>query len=195
MIIFISIFFILYIMFFTSKLKITIKNCQKDKLNFKIKFNINIGIYVFGIVKICEISLDEKCIKILCFNIPYQKLDLKKMNMKNTDFKKIKKSFSKLNLKIDKFNFDLNIGCEEIAVVTFLTFLISSLFSLVLCKFGNFKNCYYKINPVYNANLLEFKLQSVISVRLINIVILAVNIRKNKSKKKMSLSMKKFISA
>lgn len=194
MIIFISIFFILNIIFFTSKLKIKIRNCQKDKFNSNVRFDINIGIYVFGILKIFGFSLNENCIKLLYFKIPYKKLNLKKMNMKNTNFKNLKKSVQKLDFKIEKLDFSLNIGCEENGVVTFFTFAISSVLGILCGKFGNLDKCYYKINPIYNVNLLEFKIESIFSIKTISIIKFIINYKKIKEKENFHFNLRKLIS-
>lgn len=169
----IGIFVGLILAFLTSKLKMNIKYLEKNKNMLKIHFNINLGLYLFGFIKILGISFKEDGIYFLFFQFPYNKMKI------DADSVKILKEFSvwnflkSLQIKLEKFHLNLEIGTEDMMLTVFLVFALStflSIFSAKNKKQINSKKYYYKITPIYQTNHLSFELSSKISIRIWNLL-------------------------
>lgn len=168
----ISIVFIVIVVLFTSRIKINIPYLNKEPNSFKIKFCINIGLYLFGFLKIFGISLKENEIAFLWFKFSYPK-----MKIDSTSMKKVKEIYNPkllqtLNIKLEKFNFSLKIGCEDMIITVFSVFMISTLLSILFAQNSkqiNLKNCHYEIIPIYNVNCLSFQASTRISINFFNI--------------------------
>lgn len=169
----IGIFLGLILAFLTSKFKINIRYLNKEKHSFSVKFNVNLGIYLFGFIKILGISLKEDGMHFLCFRFPYNKMKI------DADSMKILKEFSvwnflkSLKIKLEKFNLNLKIGTEDMMLTVFLVFALSTFLSILSAKARkqiNLKNYYYKITPIYEVNQLSFLFSSQISIKIWNIL-------------------------
>ena len=169
----IGIFLGLILAFLTSKLKINIRYLKKEKNSFKIKFNVNLGLYLFGFIKILGISLKEDGVHFLCFRFPYNKMKI------DTDSMKILKEFSiwnflkSLKIRFEKFHLNLKIGTEDMMFTVFLVFALSTFLSILSAKNRkqiNLKKFYYKITPIYQVNQLSFEASSQISIQIWNIL-------------------------
>ncbi len=190
----ITIFFILILGFLTSKLKINVQSIEKEKNDLKIKFNINFGFYLFGIIKILGISLQENGIDCLGIHFSYSKIKLEK------DSLEIFKEFSVFQLlkylhpKLEKLNLKLTIGTEDVILTAVLVFISSTFLSIVGAKNRkqiNSKQYSYQINPVYNKNQLSFQIASKVSVKMVDLIKTISYIKKNKKKKINSPTIKK----
>lgn len=181
----ICIFFVLLVTFFTSKIKIKIRYLEKDANSFSIKFNINLGLYVFGFVKILGVTLQEDAIHFLFLCIPYSKMKIDRESMKIVKEIPVLDCLELLHLKLDKLNLELKIGSEDMILTVFSVFAISTFLSIVSAqnrKKINLKNYYYKITPIYNTNLLSIELSSQISIKILNIVRLFQFLKKQPNK-------------
>ena len=187
----ISIFLCVILIFITSKMKMNIKYLLKNPRSFKIKFNINIGLYLFGIIKIFGVSLKDDGIHILIFKFPYPKIKLNKISVKKLPMKEI---FEKLDVKIEEFNLEASIGAENTMLTVFSIFAISTLLSIFSAKNRkniNMKKYYYKLIPVYNSNFLKFETSSKISLKIRNIVkVLLLKNKKSHNEKNYKINIK-----
>lgn len=183
----ISIFFALILIFLVSKVKINIKHLQKYQKSLKIHFNVNLGVYLFGFIKIFGVTLKEDGIHFLFFRFPYNKIKIDKKSIKTVKEFSIIDILKSLNLKLDKFYINLNIGTENVMLTVFTVFIISTFLSIVSSKNRkqiNFKNYYYKITPIYNSNEFIFYTSMQISIKILNIIKTLVSINKNTKKRK-----------
>ena len=191
----IGIFFILILAFLTLKLKINVKWIEKEKNSLKIKFNINLGLYFAGIIKILAISLKEDGVHFLCFRFPYNIVKMDKDSMKILKDFPVFKMLKSLNLKLEQLYFDLELGCEDMIFTTFSVFAISTIVSILFAQQAKQispKKFHYQIAPVYNTNTLRFRISTKICVKISNLLKILSSLQKyRKIKKQNKISMKK----
>ena len=170
--IFIGIFFLVFCLFITTKLKIDIV-LFKERNNLKINFCVKFNFYLFGIINIKLITLKNNGVYIFGFKIPYQKMKKINNNFKNINSKIIFKYLKKLDVICEKFNLTILLGIENAMINALLISIISSIFSIISGinnKKLNEKNYYYKIIPKYNSNILEFNLNFILSIKIYKII-------------------------
>jgi hypothetical protein len=191
--IFIGILFFLILISWTLKLKINIHHLYKDKNSLKVYFNVNVGIYLLGVIKIFGISFKEDGIYFLSIKIPYNKISIGKESKKILKEMPIMNTLKFLNLKIDKFKFILEVGSENMMLTVFSVFAISTFLSILSAKCAkqiNLKHYYYQVTPAYNTNTLSFKSSAIISMRISNIL-KAIIFANNHTKKTYKVHIKK----
>ena len=170
--------FILFLGIVFSKIKI---NIEKLELNInKLKFNIKIGVFWFGFIKIFGIKFNENFIKIFGKKFSYEKLFKKSLLeiFKSNFNKKEIKMAEKLNFEVDKANFTLKIGTENMFITVFLvTFLSSAIAELLRRKMEktNLKKINYKILPEFNKNQIFYEGNTSISIKTINLKKVIIN--------------------
>ena len=167
----ISVVVVFFLIIWTSKIKINIEYLNNQNNIRKIKFNINIGIYWLGLIKILGVSLKEDGMKILFFKFRYTKIKLNKAKMKNIKKDIVIEILKKL--KLEKLKLNVSLGIEDIGLTVFLTFVISTFLSILPAiknKQINLKNYYYTVMPVYNRNTFDFDISAKFSIKLINLV-------------------------
>lgn len=185
MIIFICLLVVFFILFFNSHLKLNLKYLEKHSFTSKLKFDVNIGLYLFGFIKLFGLNFKEDGIHFLFCKIPYKKIEIDKNNIKSMKKYTAKDSFKYLNPKIEKMNLKLNIGVEDVRFTVFFVFVFSTFLSVVTAKYRtqiNMKNYNYEIISNYNVNTLNFKFSFKISEKVVNLartLILLNKIRKN----------------
>lgn len=187
------IFLFVFLVIRYSSIRISIINLDIDTNSKKIinDYQFEFGIYIFNKVRIIKFKINEKKIK----NLENSKL-LKKMSkvnlskvtkklenkvLKNNKSFKITK-FIKIFLKeikpeIIRFKLNLKIGLDDIMATTYAIPFISTLISFILkltVKNVNLRNkkreYYYKIEPVYNTNIINLRLNCIINVKVVHII-------------------------
>ena len=171
--IFICLLVVFYLLYM-SDLKINLEKLEIKNYSAKVKYSANLGLYLFGFIKIFGINFKEDGVHFLFFKFSYKRIKIDKENVK-LHIKKdnIKKNFKNLNLKLEKMNFMLNIGVEDIELTVLLTFMISIILSIFPAKYGkqiNMKNYNYEVIPNYNVNTFGFKFSLKISCKLVDVV-------------------------
>lgn len=160
------IFFVVILLYMTSKLKINIRSLTKQENSLKIQFRVNVGIYLLGVIKVFGISFKEDGIHFLCFHFRYPNVKIDKESMKMFKKFSIIDILKMLKIKLDKFHFNLQIGTEDIMLTVFFVCVISTMLSILSAqnaKSINLKNYDYQIAPIYNKNALSFRNSSQIS--------------------------------
>lgn len=193
--IWIGIFLIFVLVIITSKLKINIKYLKKEKNEFKVRFDINLGWYLFGFCKIFGISLKEDAVYFLWFKIPYNTMKIEKDSIKMLKDVSVWDFFKSLKLRLEQLKIHLKIGCEDAMLTVFSVFAISTFLSILLARNAkqiNQNNYYYQITPIYNANAFQFEICSQISIQTFNLLkaFHAMN-RREKDKKVCQIHVKK----
>lgn len=170
MIIFISIFFLFFILICMSKLKINIINFDVQNTNLKLK--INLGLYILKFIKIFSISFTENEIQLLFIKIPYNKLKTK--NLDKNILKNIKTLNKFRNLKIDEFDLNLQLGLKNVFFVTFIVPVLSTILSFIkaknikkLVESDNFK---YNIKSKFGSNFLNVNFKAKFSTSVYSFV-------------------------
>ena len=169
---------ILLMVFFSINIKLEIENLKISfpKLKNKLTNNeskVSLKIYILKKIKIAEIDL--------------KKVDLKNEKLKNqlkgTKFNLDMIEFLK-NVKyiVEKLNFKCNIGFENAAMTAVTVGIIYIIIpNLLKHRIQNTENIEYKIKPLYNyRNILHIELDSIISIKMRNIIDIITFIKKGR---------------
>ena len=160
-----KIFFSINIKLEIKKLKISLPKNQEKITNEDNK--ISLKIYVLKKIKIAEFNL--------------KKIDLKSDKVKNRIQKQLEgnkfnldtiKLLNKVSYMVEKMNLKICLGVEDAAITaisvgigyTFISNFISG-------KISNYDCIKYEINPIYrNKNILKLELDSIITLKMENII-------------------------
>lgn len=184
--IWLGVFLGLILIILATHLKINVIYLTKQRKSFKIQFHVNVGLYLFGVIKIAGISFKEDGIYFLGFTLPYNKIKIHKDSIKILKDFSINNLLKSLHLKLEQFHLNFKIGTEEMMLTVFLVFVISTFLSILLSKSCNpmkIKNYDYKITPVYNQNYLSFEFSSKISMKTFHVIQMLTSIKQNAKKK------------
>lgn len=155
--IFIILLVVFFILFFNADVKLIVQYEKKSKRY------ANLGVYLFGVIKLIGLSFTENGINFLFLKIPYKKV---KVDSKKIKFNKIKYILKNLDWKLENMKLFINIGFNDIRYTVFSVFFISTILSAIPAIYGNkikFQNYYYKVVPIYNEKIVDYKL----SIKLI----------------------------
>lgn len=191
------IFLVIFVVIRYSSIRISIINLEIDTDNKDIisNYQFEIGIYFFNKIRIIKLTVNEKkikklqdskFIKTMCsvdFGKVTKKIEKKIQDRVIQDYKSfnilnfIKVLLKELKLEILKFNLSFKFGVSDIMVTTYTVPIISTLISFILkltVKDINLKNkrkdYYYKIEPVYNKNIINLRLNCIINVKIVHII-------------------------
>ena len=169
--------FLLFI--FDLKIRFKINKLEIYGYSKNIKFDINFEIYIFRIIKILIINLNQNGINCLFFKIKYKKIRIKN----NINFDLIKKFLKEINLKFKRIEFEIKIGIENLELTVLVVFFISMFFAVFFEKNKdriNINQSHYTILPSYNNDLFYINGTFVISIKIYNLIKGILLIRKNK---------------
>ncbi|MBR0427584.1 MAG: DUF2953 domain-containing protein [Clostridia bacterium] len=175
-----AIIIILLKIFFSIDLKLEIENLRielpKNKITNK-DSKISLKIYILNKIKIAEINL--------------KKIDLKSDKVKSRLQKQFKgnkfnldtiKLLNKVNYIIEKLNLKVYIGTEDAAITAIgvgIGYTIVSNF--ISGKILGYENIEYEIFPIYqNKNILKLELDSIITLKMENIIDIIKLIKKGR---------------
>lgn len=183
-------FFILFLILFISlgivfsKLKIVV-NSLEFEMNGKVKaknnYQIRVGLYLYGKLKIIGITFEEDKIKFLNFSITYKNLKQTKFfqNMIRKDAieldnQVLKDNIKLLSMRFEKVNLNVRLGTESTLITSFFTFAISTAISFILqkgiTKYNPNKHKFI-ITPLYeNRDNIAVYLDLIASFKFVNIV-------------------------
>ena len=144
-------------------------------------YEIKIGIYLFGIIKIFGIVLAENNLRFLNIKIPYRKIkrtkiynEMIKKDAIDFDRKLLKDKIKNLSMKFEKINLNMKFGTDSTLITSFLTFIVSTLISFLIQKsVTKYKPNKHKfiITPMYeNRNSIKIFLELIASFKLRNII-------------------------
>ena len=174
--------------FIFSKVKINIKQLEITNIDkeFNIKYKINIGIYLYGILKIFGLNIFEDRLEFLGKRIKYS--NIKKLNIyKNICSNNLKNNIkiSELKIiepKIKKLDLKLDLGFENVLLTSFMIFAISTVLSFAVknsVRKYNPKKYKYIIKPHYRCpNIINLHANSIITVNTVHIIHVLSNYKK-----------------
>ena len=163
--------FFLIILFSTIKInlkKLEASNIGKEKIEYD--FLINIGLYMFGIIKIFGISISKNKIE---KSKLVKKMHLEDIHPKPSMLKELSEDIKKLHYTLQLFYLKLDIGTEDILLTSGIVWLISTAISIYIpYKFkGKTKDINYKILPLYKSkNLFKISLNCIINIKMVHII-------------------------
>lgn len=166
-----------------EKIEFKIDSLELKEIEFNDKFLIKLELYLFNKIKIAKIKIDKKKI---------EKLNIKE-KIKNLDYKKLKADFNidkdaiklvnKMDIQIDKFKLDIDIGVESVTLTPFLVLIISTFISIILSKYATnrkSRNYKYAVNPIYNKNMLKVNFNCIINIKIGHIIHMIYLLRKRR---------------
>lgn len=191
------IFLVILLVIRYSSIRISIINLEIDTDNKDIisDYQVEVDIYFFKKIRIMKFTVNEKKVKKLqnskfikrISNINFGRVtkrlekrlqDKVMLDYKNFNILNFVKVLSKeIKPEILKFKLNLKIGVEDIMVTTYAIPIISTLISFILrltVKDVDLKNkrrdYYYKIEPIYNKNIINLRLNCIINVKIVHII-------------------------
>lgn len=191
------IFLVILLVIRYSSIRISIINLEIDTDNKDIisDYQVEVDIYFFKKIRIMKFTVNEKKVKKLqnskfvkrISNINFGRVtkrlekrlqDKVMLDYKNFNILNFVKVLSKeIKPEILKFKLNFKIGVEDIMVTTYAIPIISTLISFILrltVKDVDLKNkrrdYYYKIEPIYNKNIINLRLNCIINVKIVHII-------------------------
>ncbi len=187
------IFFAFFIIgFLLSKIKFKIKNWdfETNLKNVHKDFEVDIGIYLYGYIKIIGASLKDDGVRIWGKKVDYDKFK-KYEPFRNVNFKSIDRDFKiselrEWKLQLEKLNLTLDVGFENVLFTSFSVFLISTILSIFVkktVKKYNPKKYEYMIMPHYRStNQIKLKANGIISAKTVHIIFILLKYKKRRAK-------------
>lgn len=189
----IYIFFSFFIIgFFLSKVKFNINNFEYEtniKETHK-KLKINIGIYLYGHIKIIAATLEDDGVRVFGKKINYKTFKFFEP-FRNVDYRSLRKDFDlnelrKWKMELEKLDLKLDIGFENVLFTSFSIFLASTLLSLfaqkTIRKYDS-KKYKYVIKPHYRENNnIKLNASGIISVKTVHIINILYKYKKRRAK-------------
>lgn len=135
--------------------------------------------YFLNKIKIFSIKLNNKKIRKIYSNKKLEQIDFNKIKQTvpiNIETLKIIKG---LKLKIENLKLEINVGIQDAIITSYTVAIIASLLSILLphlVKKKDIQNINYKVNPIYNTLIFNLKLDSIINIKVINIIIVICNL-------------------
>lgn len=185
----ISILLIGWIFIATSKIKIHVISLKKEKQLSKTHFNIKLGWYIFGVVKIAGMTVQNDGMHFGKFVIPYRKVKIENMEMQNWKDVSFWDVFKILNLKFRELEINVEVGTENVMLTIFSVFAISTFLSIFSARNREKikrEKFYYKVSPIYQSNELRIEISAKIEMTLIRFIKALMYINQEAKRKQMN---------
>lgn len=194
---FIMLFFILILLVIVcSTIKIEIQklrflNNETDKLQYD--YLMFLELRFLNHIKIVRLTLTPQKFKRLNkkvkINEKLQKIDVKDIKKDLPNKSEIKELGKKLNLKLEEFHLNLEIGTKDVIITSAIIAILASVIGILLPKWikqYHPEKCQYKMRPIYqNQNVIKLSLNCIIQVKVIHIInIIFTLVKKRKESKK-----------
>lgn len=156
-----------------STIKIRISNFEFSNVEkIKTKYIVNISVFLLNKIKWLSFNLDKTKIKKMSEKIHLKKIDIRKLE-KNMQFEDLKEIIN-IKPKISSLRLNVKLGVEDVVLTSYLIPIICTILAVILpyiTKEIDRKNINYKIEPVYNnGNIYHVKLDTVLEIKVINIL-------------------------
>lgn len=178
-----------------SKIKLNVKEVKIQNLNknMDILYRFNIGLYLYGTIKILGINFNEKELSFLGKKIPYKTIKESKWykNFKRTQLKELESDFNfkqirDLKIKTEKLDMEINIGFENVLLTSFMIFAVSTVLSFIVkdtVKKYNEKKYKYIIMPYYQmGNIIKLKANGIFAIKTVHIMFILLKYKKRRVK-------------
>lgn len=170
----ILIFFIVGILFSTMHINIAPAVLSNENSQKKIKYYyiIYFKLYLFNKIKWISLRIDETKMKQIKRKM--EKLDVKRIEQELTSKKERESFFKHLKFRLEEFQFEMQIGTEDVILTSGLIAVISAGLGILLARFiKKYEKDKYKyyIEPIYqNRNVVNLKLNCIIQVKMVHII-------------------------
>ena len=180
-------FFLIIIAIASLKIRVNFKDIQisninerGEKVKLKNHYHINIELFIFKYIKIAKLKFNNEKVSKSISKMKYKIEDIgieKEIKKEIKNRKQIIKAFKHLNLKLEKLNFNLEIGTEGIISTIGVFTIISTLVPILIRN--NADKVEYKIAPIYNiGNVINFWANGISEVYLVHIIYALYMIKK-----------------
>ena len=181
---------LLFLLFFfsiiyTFNIKLEIKNLQitLPKLQGKITNNdskVSLKIYILEKIKIVEINLKKIDFK----DEKVRRKIQKQLGENNLNLDTIK-LLRNINYIVEKLNLNIYFGTEDSAITAISVGILYTIISNFLNgRIKSYKDIKFKVNPIYkDKNIIEIYLDSIISLKVENIINIINFLRKGRGEK------------
>ena len=172
---------LLFLVLILSTIKIEIERLHIHNLSTDKKYLITFKLYFLNKVKIFSISIDYEKIEKIKKNNRFKNVKIDSLYKKVLNPKVIYKIFKRSNLIVERLKLELEVGVESADVTAYLTAAIAEVISIILSRSTKNEICenvYYNVKPVYNKFTLNIDLESIISLKIVNIIIVIYSIYK-----------------
>ena len=166
---------IIAILLLFSKIRIEIINFKfislnKRHINKEYKFVLKL--YILGKIPILKINITKTKLEKQKIKEKIEKIDMKAIQDKVKVDKNFFKAIKKINLKIEKFNLNMEIGTENATLTSVIVPAISTIIAIYLRKkIKNYENQTFIIQPVYqNQNLINIYISGIFEIKMIHII-------------------------
>ncbi len=194
---FIILFFILIsLVIVCSTIKIDVQKLKfsnGERRNLQYDYLIFLELRFLNYIKIMKLTLTPQKLKALNekvkINEKLQKIDVKDIKKDLPNKSEIKELGKKLNLKLEEFHLNLEIGTKDVIITSAIIAILASVVGILLpkcIKRYHFEKYRYKMMPIYqNQNVIKLSLNCIIQVKVIHIInIIFTLVRKRKESKK-----------
>ena len=175
-----------------SKVKFKIKHFEYEtnlKKRHK-KLELNIGIYLYGYIKILGATLEDDGVRFFGKKLNYQKFKwiepFKNVDFKNLDYDFKLRDMREWKLQLESLDLKLDMGFENVLFTSFSIFVASTLLSIFVkrtVKKFNPKKYHYIIKPHYrNANIVNLRATGIISSNTVHIIAILLKYKKRRTK-------------
>lgn len=178
LLIIISILFLVLIM---STIKLKIENLQIGNYTNNKQYKAFIQIYFLNKIKIFSVKVNNQRLKKLYSSKQLEKIDFNKVKENVPINRETISIIKNLKLKIEKLNLEANLGAEDAVLTSYAVAIMASLISIFLphlVKDMDHNQIRYVINPIYNKNIFNIYLDSIISLKIVHIIYVIYHLAK-----------------
>lgn len=187
----IIIIFTILFLILASTLKIQVKKFEFrnfDKKGIFVKpiqdFDITLGLYLFSKIPLLFLTVNKRKIKKWHIKEKIKKVNFRKIELKFPEVKEIKDIVKNLDIKVETFKLESNIGLKDpivtSAIVTILASIIPSILNKTMEEYKEEK-IYYKIVPMYlQENVIKINFNCIIKIKMVHIITILMNILSKK---------------
>lgn len=167
-------------MFILSNIKITVNKIQLliyeqeyAKSNIIFDYEIFMSLHFFNI-EIFKIKIDKEKLKKLNIQQKLKPKQIENLKSKIPNKNETKDLIKKLKIKLQNFNLNIEINTPDVMITIGSVAVLSTIISIILSKTiskRNYKNCKYKVTPLYtDKNILKIDFNCIIKVKIVHII-------------------------
>ena len=177
---------IAYILLLSSiKVKVTKLHILKADNEFESKLISKLGLYLFGKVRLFELTIDDNKLKEMYRS---GKINIQKLKAHSKLNKETLKLLRKVDFIIEEFHLQGYIGTENAGVTALISGMINALIPILISKRINEyqkEKYHYQLDTIYiNQNIVNLDFNCIISIKMVHIInVIYILLRKGSVKK------------
>lgn len=176
-----------------SSIKIEVKKLRLDNTKGKgekieKELLVYIGFYLFGLVKLFHIRIDQNRLKKWKVKNKLEKIDVKQVKKEIEKNGSILEMIKKLQIDFITFGLEIHLGTLDVLLTTILNFIVIMGISLLLPKVikrYDSNHYHYEVEPIYaNENMVKLDFHCIIQVKMVHIMDILYEVLKIRRVKK-----------